>query len=140
MKTLKRLFQVKQKHNIRMGNFLNTGKVINSVLKDAGVEHVFPLVAEESTSLPFLTYRRTGCSILSTKDPYSEDTVYMEISVIGSTYAESVKTADTVYKALDRKKFSGFDIDIQDIHVTGGDESYQDNMYIQRLNLEIKIQ
>ena len=73
-------------------NGLQIGKAIKTILE--GIERVYPLVADEGTSYPFVVYRRSGLTPASTKDRYSfNEIATVEVIVASNSYPESISVA-----------------------------------------------
>jgi hypothetical protein len=69
---------------------------------------------------------------------YNAD-VTMEVSIIASSYNESVTTANTVINALDFKRGTIEGIDIIDTQLIDASEDYNEDSYIQTLTFKFKI-
>ena len=77
---------------LNIGSFIyDTIKADKQLTDTLGIStNVFPIVAEDGTDYPFVTYRRTGLVSNSCKDGYYEDIVRVEIKAICATYIQSV--------------------------------------------------
>ena len=120
-----------------MKNF-KIGKEIKRILsEDVAVtayigNKIFPLIADNGTLFPFLTYKRTGYRPYDNKD-YTDEAVYMDIMIVSQTYNESVDIADTVADCLNRTSTELINyISIQNIR-----EDYIDDSYVQVISIEI---
>ena len=120
-----------------MKNF-KIGKEIKRILsEDATVvsylgNKIFPLIADNGTLFPFLTYRRTSYRPYDNKD-YTDEAVYMDILIISQTYNESVDIADAVAECLNRASTELISyISIQNIR-----EDYVEDSYVQSISIEI---
>jgi hypothetical protein len=90
---------------------LQIGKAIYELLhSNAAVEakvqdKVYPLVADKSTTFPFIVYKRTGVVPAYTKDRYStNEYVTVEVIIASENYNETVEIADLVRMALEGKQ------------------------------------
>lgn len=123
-----------------MKNF-EVGKKLKSVLEsDSTVakylsNKIFPLVANEGTTFPFLVYKRISYTPYSTKD-YTSESVGMEVTILSPSYDEGNKVADAVASRLDRFKDDYF----ESIEVTNISEEFSEDTFIFRLYLDIYIQ
>lgn len=123
-----------------MTNSLLIGEVINKLLtdsedlKDIIGNRVFPIVASEGAQYPFIVYRRIGLSSSGCKDGYYEDTVNFTITIISETYFEGINIAQLVRKTLERQRITTETLTMTDCHITGVEEEYQSNAYIQTIN------
>ncbi len=123
---------------------LQVGKVIFDILSnDQNLiqrvsSKIFPLVAENNTTFPFIVYKRTGIEPQTSKDKliHKEET-NVEVNIMSDTYNDSIEVADLVKTALTGKKgiFSG--IAVQDIIFTDASEDFQDDTFIQNLTFKI---
>lgn len=123
---------------------LQVGKVIFDILSnDQDLTQrvdskIFPLVAENNTTFPFIVYKRTGIEPQTSKDKliHKEET-NVEVNIMSDTYNDSIEVADLVKTALTGKKgiFSG--IAVQDIIFTDASEDFQDDTFIQNLTFKI---
>jgi len=68
-------------------------------------DKIFPLIVDNTTTFPFIVYKRTGITPAYTKDRFSSnDTVTVDIIVASEVYYESVEIADLVRLALEGKR------------------------------------
>lgn len=120
-----------------MTNSIMIGKVIYQKLKDLAGGRIYPVVAEQSTVYPFVVYYRTAVQNTNyNKDGYSEDAVSFTVCVVSDKYNESCTLAHQVRERLECQRIKGNGMVITSIRITGIDESYEDNAYVQRLNFE----
>lgn len=127
-----------------MNNTLNVGKAVYYLLShcDELVQYVkdkiYPLIADEGTTYPFIIYRRNSIEPESNKD-YTNESDNIEIYVVTDTYEESVEVAQLVRQALEHKKGSFSNIEIEDITLRDASEDFIDNAFIQILNFNIEL-
>lgn len=96
---------------------------------------VFPMLAKEGTSLPFITYNRVSISPGNTKDG-STTSVSYQINIISKEYLQGVEILDEVIRVLIRMGvFNGIR---HTVTVTGASEEAYDDGYVQVLNLDIE--
>ena len=129
-----------------MVNSILIGKVIynklatNSDITDIVGNKIFPLIAEQTTNYPFIVYYRTNIiSLISNKDGFNEDSVNFTVSCVSADYSESIDLANNVRKSLEKRKIDTNDMILNNVHLIGIDESFEDNAYVQRLNFECTI-
>ncbi|OAV64940.1 hypothetical protein Barb6_03050 [Bacteroidales bacterium Barb6] len=125
-------------------NALKAGKIVKSLLKAADVArgNVFPIVAIEGTGFPYVTYRRTAVtpSYLKSNYPGSfEDGAFVTVSVFSDDYEQSVETADACFEALQEWRGTVGDIDVIELQLRDSDEDFTDNVFVQNLSFEIKV-
>ena len=124
-----------------MMDSLNIGKAIYTILQTSIDidKKIYPLIADEGTTFPFIIYKRTGLTPESTKDNTNEN-VSVEINIASSNYSESIDLAIKVRKALEHKKGTYSDIAIQDIVIDDATEDYIEDTFIQTLTFKIELQ
>lgn len=122
-----------------MKNF-KVGKELRTLLSNSGEvtklvgSKVFPIVANEGTTFPFIVYRRTNYTPASNKD-FTNEIVGVEINILSQKYDEAVNIADVVATSLDRKE-TNF---IEDIKITNISEDYIEDTFVERIYLDIYI-
>lgn len=122
-----------------MKNFKVGKEMFNILTNDSDVKKlvgnkVFPIVANEGTTFPFIVYRRTNYTPASNKD-YTSEIVGIEINILSQKYDEGVNIADVVATSLDRKE-TDF---IEDIKITNISEDYIEDTFVERIYLDIYI-
>lgn len=124
-----------------MMDSLNIGKAIYTILQTSIDidKKIYPLIADEGTTFPFIIYKRTGLAPESTKDNTNEN-VSVEINIASSNYSESIDLAIKVRKALEHKKGTYSDIAIEDIVIDDATEDYMEDTFIQTLTFKIELQ
>lgn len=124
-----------------MMDSLNIGKAIYTILQTSIDidKKIYPLIADEGTTFPFIIYKRTGLAPESTKDNTNEN-VSVEINIASSNYSESIDLAIKVRKALEHKKGTYSDIAIEDIVIDDATEDYIEDTFIQTLTFKIELQ
>lgn len=123
-----------------MTNSLEIGQVIYQILNQSGINNVYPLVADEGTTFPFVAYRRVGLRPASTKDRYNySELAVIDLLVASSDYKSGIKLATKIKHLLEHTRgiFNG--INIGEITLADAQEDYIDNTFIQKLTLNIEI-
>ena len=101
-------------------------------------DKIFPLIADINTTFPFIVYKRTGIIPAYTKDRYSvNDTVTVEIIIASDKYNDAVEIASLVRVALQGKKGTFSNIEIEDIRLVSADEDFIEDTFIQTLTFNI---
>lgn len=119
---------------------LQIGKAIYAILAQNNIQKVYPLVADEGTTFPFIVYRRTGLQPTSTKDRYNyKEMASMEIIVAAENYTDSIQLAEKVKDILEHTRGTYNDIKVGEISLSESDEDYIEDTFIQRLNFNIEI-
>lgn len=101
--------------------------------------NVFPIVAEDGTDYPFVTYRRTGLVSNNCKDGYYEDIVRVEIKAICATYIQSVQVINRIRELFERQHIEYENMTIEDTSIENASENYEYNAFTQTINLVFKI-
>lgn len=123
---------------------ISIGKAIKSLLvsglsKTDVKNKIYPLIADEGTSFPFIIYRRNSITPESDKD-YTNDSAYIQIMIAANNYAESVDLAEKVRTSLIHKNGTIQTIPVEDITLEDGSEEFIDNTFVQNLIFKITIQ
>lgn len=124
---------------------LRIGKVIyellskNEELKKVVNTKIYPLIADETTSFPFIIYRRTGTVNDGNKD-YQSEYAMINLIVVDNEYESSVQIAELVRKAIEHKRGKIADFMVEDITIENAIEDYVDDAFIQELTIKIEIQ
>lgn len=123
---------------------ISIGKAIKWLLvqglQDTEVNNkIYPLIADESTTFPFIIYRRNSISPESTKDD-SNDSTTIQIMIAADNYSDSVTIAEKVRNALVHKNGIIQTIPIEDINLEDGSEEFIDNTFVQNLIFKITLQ
>ena len=128
-----------------METSLNIGKVIKEILyRDEALNNlvknqVFPLIAEENTTFPFIVYRRNSIRKASTKDYVNDEIASVDVVVASDKYSQSVEIAERVRFILERGEYDGENFSVYNITISNASEQYLQNTYIQTLTFDIEI-
>lgn len=129
-----------------MINTLLIGKVIykmlsqDSVLQGLVGDKIYPIVAENSTTFPYIVYFRTAIQNLGiTKDGYIEDLCNYSIIVVSNDYEQSLEIANNVRRVMQGLKIDAEFITIYNNKLISAEENYSDDAFVQRLNFECKV-
>ena len=128
-----------------METSINIGKVVKEILyRDETLNtlvkgQVFPLIAEENTTFPFIVYRRNSIRKASTKDYVNDEIASVDVVVASDKYSKSVEIAERVRFVLERGEYDGENFSVDDITLANASEQYMQNTYIQTLTFEIEI-
>lgn len=123
-----------------MSNAILIGEIIyNTITSDSVLAvslgtRVFPLVAPDGTTFPFVVYTRANVyPNTQTKDGWVDDRVSFQITIASEKYNESATLANRVRDLFENCKISNSSLEIYDIKLTSITELFQDNTYIQTL-------
>lgn len=114
---------------------LNIGSTIFDKLDTiSALNHqIYPLIAENNTTFPFVIYTRNGLTGLLCKDGLYQDEINMSIQVITDNYSDGITLAQEVREKLTFKTHT------MESHLTGAHEEYANDAYIQTLDFQISM-
>lgn len=119
---------------------LQIGKAIYAILASNNINKVFPLVADEGTTFPFVVYKRSGLEPSDTKDRYNfSELATLDIIVAANTYEESISLAERIKDILEHSRGAYNGINIGGITLDDADEDYLEDTFIQKLTFKIEI-
>jgi len=116
----------------------------DSDVTDITSTRIYPNVAKQSTTFPFLVYQTTGVNPNDTKDGVSTvDGNSFEVLCFADSYTDSVDLSTKVRVALDRKSGTYNTIEVQSIQYEGSSEHFDiqgDNrgIYVQSLSFDLR--
>lgn len=128
-----------------METSINIGKVVKDILyQDETLNtlvksQVFPLIAEENTTFPFIVYRRNSIRKASTKDYVNDEIASVDVVIACDKYSQSVEIAERVRFVLERGEYEGENFSVDNITISNASEQYMQNTYIQTLVFDIEI-
>lgn len=128
-----------------METSINIGKVVKDILyQDEALNtlvksQVFPMIAEENTTFPFIVYRRNSIRKASTKDYVNDEIASVDVVVASDKYSQSVEIAERVRFVLERGEYEGENFSVDNISLSNASEQYMQNTYIQTLTFDIEI-
>ena len=125
---------------LQIGKIIKTLLLSNERLKSYIGDKVYPLIADNSTTYPFIIYRRSAIEKSSTKDDADDEQVNVEIFIVCDTYEKSISIAEEVRKSVEHRKGTFEDLYIDDIIITDASESFEENAFVQYLTITIKTQ
>lgn len=117
-------------------------KSINKLLNDSielknKVDNkMFPLIANETTTFPFIVYRKSSMSFEYCKDGSVGDYLQVDVIVAAKKYENSIEIAELIRETVDKKKIDK----IYSIRLNSVVEDYVDDAYIQQLTFDVKIE
>lgn len=127
-----------------MTNSLNIGKVVCGILlgddnvKEKVGDKIYPIIADETTTFPFIVYQRSGFTPQSNKDQTDEN-VTVDIVIASDNYADSIDIAVRVREALEHKQGTFQGIEINDIVIDDATEDYVENTFLQNLTITVYL-
>lgn len=126
---------------LNIGSFIcDTIRTDKELTKILGLnDKVFPIVAEDGTTFPFIIYKRTGLTSNSCKDGYYEDFVRVEIKAVCSSYIQSINVINRIRELFECQHFEYENMSIGDVSIENASENYEYNAFTQTINLVLKI-
>lgn len=118
---------------VKIGKTLRSLLLSDNTVAEYLTGKIFPLVAVEGTTFPFLVYRRSGYTPVSNKD-LEDERVTMEVAILSDKYETSVDVADAVLTGL-----HGSNEEIDRVKIIGTSEEFSDDIYIQKLIIDIYL-
>lgn len=101
---------------------------------------VFPIVAEEGTQYPFLTYNRTSITSYRTKCGIYEDTVNFSVNIITTDYLGGLDIGNLVRVAIEKNLICTIEgLQYRDIQLVGATEQFTNDGYVQTLNFQVIV-
>ena len=97
-----------------MATGLSINKYIYSILsKDEGLKKlvgnkIYPLIAEESTTFPFIIFRKDNILTSYSKDGSVNDSVDFSIAIASTNYQDTILIAELVRTLLENKRTEYF--------------------------------
>lgn len=121
---------------------ITIGRILFNTLKDvtglAG-KNIFPIVAPENTSLPFIIYERKGGDTFYTKDGLAYDAPVVTLWILSSTYEDSVNKAEIIRNLFERTTIVYNGKTISGGELEGIDEDFNGEAFIQKLVFKFKL-
>lgn len=119
------------------------GSAIYNLLKSAVGEetsnNIYPLIADDNVTFPFVVYFRDNVEPTITKGGYSNtDIVTMNVVICSDNYKESLELANKVRLSLDGIRGTYTGVDIENSQFIGCTEDYSDKTFIQLLNFKFE--
>lgn len=99
-------------------------------LKEIVGNNIFPLVAEEETSFPFVVFRRNNITPNYAKRQGVNDLVSFVISIADTNYSKTVEISEIIRNELELHRDDYF----QSIQLESVSEDFVENAYVQELN------
>jgi hypothetical protein len=118
---------------VKIGKTLRSLLLSDNTVAEYLTGKIFPLVAVEGTTFPFLVYRRSGYTPVSNKD-LEDEIVTVEVAILSDKYETSVDVADAVLTGL-----RGSNEEIDRVKIIGTSEEFSDDIYIQKLIIDIYL-
>jgi hypothetical protein len=116
---------------------ISIGKYIKYKLSGI-VSIINPLAKPEDETKPFIVYKRKYVQPEYTRDGIAFNLTGIQIDVVSTDYSSSIDLAEQVRSALECKSGAYSGVSVTQCELTGVDENYDGNLYIQTLVFEFK--
>lgn len=117
--------------NKHIYNLLINDEILNGLVD----KKIYPLVAEESVTYPFIIFTKESAMGNYTKDLLCYDTVTISVAIAATNYIQTVDIAERVRQILENRRDDYF-YNILFDEVT---EDFVEDAYIQQLKFSAKI-
>lgn len=104
-------------------------------LKEMVGDNIYPLIAEQSVTFPFIIFKKTGITTQYTKDLKVYDQVDFSILIISNKYEDSINVAERVRELIECTS----DPNLKYTRLTSVNEDYIDDSYVQELSFTTSI-
>lgn len=104
-----------------------------------GAKKIFPLVANNDTTYPFIVYARTSLSVEYCKSGIVENTAEIQVLAVSDKYVESLDVANKIRHILELMRYKDDEICVTECKLTSVTEEFMEDAYIQRQVFTIKI-
>ena len=117
--------------NKHIYNLLINDEILNGMVS----KKIYPLVAEESVTYPFIIFTKESAMANYTKDLLMYDTVTISVAIAATNYSQTVEIAERVRQILENRRDDYF-YNILFDEVT---EDFVEDAYVQQLKFSAKI-
>lgn len=121
-----------------IATYLTGNEELNAIINNK----VYPIVADQGTTYPFVVYKRGSLQTASSKDRYNYSEVAdVEMVVASKSYRQSVEIATKIRDVLDQKRGVLDNININEIRLENAYEDYMSDtdVFVQYLTFRIEI-
>lgn len=104
-------------------------------------DKIFPVIAEQGTTFPYIAFSQTAVMPAYTKDGNYQDESVVEFVIASTDYLEMSMIANELRKALECRAYRDDDINILDCTIQMVSEAYDDNAqaFIKRISFSFDI-
>lgn len=96
---------------------------------------VFPIVANEGTTYPFIVFERSGVGVTATKDGFADIQATFNARIVSATYFEGLQILDTAIERLERMQ-SKHGITYR-VTLQGASEESTDDGFVQTITFSV---
>lgn len=121
--------------SISVNKYIYQLLISDEILKELVGNKIYPLVAEESVTYPFIIFTKENAFANYTKDLLTYDTVNISVAIAAVNYFQTVQIAERVRQILENYRDDYF----YNILLDNVTEDYVEDTYIQQLQFSAKI-
>lgn len=116
---------------------IRIGEAIYSILKP--FKKVYPLIADEDTTFPFIVYGRNSGYSQSDKDGIYSAIANVNVKVATQEYDEGVELADKIVNEMEKTIGDVQGFNIWQIRMTDSNEVFAENAFIQEMQFRVEF-
>lgn len=120
---------------IAITKYIRTELLKNTQLTDKIGNKIFPIVADDGTTFPFILIKKSGMTTNYSKCGAINDVVNATIEVVDNNYSRAVELSEEIRKTIERNKFNN----ISNVEVVNVIEDYVSDSYIITQQYKIMI-
>ena len=114
---------------------IRTQLLRNTQLTDKIGNKIYPIVADDGTTFPFILIKKSGMTTNYSKCGAINDVVNATIEVVDNNYSRAVELSEEIRKTIERNKFNN----ISNVEVVNVIEDYVSDSYIITQQYKIMI-
>ena len=120
---------------IAITKYIRTELLKNTQLTDKIGNKIYPIVADDGTTFPFILIKKSGMTTNYSKCGAINDVVNATIEVVDNNYSRAVELSEEIRKTIERNKFNN----ISNVEVVNVIEDYVSDSYIITQQYKIMI-
>ena len=120
---------------IAITKYIRTELLKNTQITDKIGNKIFPIVADDGTTFPFILIKKSGMTTNYTKCGAINDVVNATIEVVDNNYSRAVELSEEIRNTIERNKFNN----ISNVEVVNVNEDYISDSYIITQQYKIMI-
>lgn len=112
---------------------------LTSVIKGKEVLKLYPLIANDDTTFPYIVYRKESIQPSVMKDGFYQDSVDFTIIINDINYDTCCEIANRVRNLFEWMDFSSKNLNIRNCHLINIDENWVSNAFVQMLSFTCTV-
>ena len=104
------------------------------------MNNIFPLIAEEDTTFPFVVFSRTGLQVDYCKDGSCDNRLTYSFIVVSDDYFESIQIANRIRYILEDYRCKTNEVTIDPIKLQNASEQTFNDAFLQTLEFTFNMQ